>query len=1050
MQTENHVHEQLVALRKAFRALRKRYVVLLILVGFFFCIGQYFIQTKLQQIGITYEALNDIQQLYEVGSLLQPKGLMIVATTKAEEKQQHIFEFSNNIEIYLKLYKRLRNNSEYHQVFAVSDTVKNRIFRLDDASKTISKQLPIFADSISIDTTFNRIAVILSVHAKAEQELNIFIMGYRQELQQMRLYLQWMSLGLIIIFVVAIGGETIFILLPSKSTTERLFLQTELFQQDLTTALKKVSETHSRYELLVNAAHDCVYQLDTRGRFVFANKAAVELLGYDSAMLAETYYLDYVHPDYRRTVMVEYQRQNNNNDEYSTSMTFPVVDSSGKTRWIEQSFTKLFENQMFIGFLGIARDITEKREIQRTFDELAMLNSLVLENTASAVLTTDMNGTITLFNRAAEYLLGFEESEVNNKVEILTLFSEESLRQMKKALVETFDIETTSELDILFLHAENFGNFLQRSLFVTKHNNSVPVEMRLRLLKDSSQKTKGLLLTAVDVTETQHLEQIKQEFISRVSHEMRTPLHGIMGMIEILRASELNDEQKSLLEIAQSKSDVLLTLINDILDYSKIQSGTLEIQRVNSDVSILISNISEVLQHRLFSKNTELEINLSADIPEIIYCDPVRLYQIILSLSDNLMQFIQGGTLHIDFDYVNKQEGNSGLYISLYFQNGLVNADIQRKVFTPFVDENDNKERFHPAGLQISLMRGIVQQIGGVLWLENNLETGSTFHIFLSLDKTINTAEVDKNFHHQASNRNSLGFDKNIQPEFSQNSTSFFSQSQSQHLATLGITTKQITILVVDDDEDNRRLAQTFLSNTQSPHYSINILLAENGREAFEIFTSQSIDIVLMDIQMPEMDGFEATKKIREFERSEQRTRTPIIAVTAHVMENYREKCLQVGMSDYLAKPVKKHQLQDMVSQWLEQRKVVLIVDDSEDFRLITKLQLEKEQRYNILEASNGREAIDLFQEHTVDAIVMDMEMPVLNGYDATKIIRQMPKGRKTPIYAMTGHNGEKEIQKTIEVGCTQCFSKTGLETIRIVIKQINLHFESEKIREIS
>jgi CheY-like chemotaxis protein len=148
-------------------------------------------------------------------------------------------------------------------------------------------------------------------------------------------------------------------------------------------------------------------------------------------------------------------------------------------------------------------------------------------------------------------------------------------------------------------------------------------------------------------------------------------------------------------------------------------------------------------------------------------------------------------------------------------------------------------------------------------------------------------------------------------------------------------------------------------------------------------------------------------------------------------------------MDDYLSKPIKKKQLNDMVQKWLEERKVVMLVDDSEDYSLIMQLQFEKAQRYNLLIATDGRQAIELFQEHDVHAIVMDMEMPTVNGYEATKVIRQMPKGRTIPIYAMTAHNGAKEIQRTLDVGCTQCFTKIGLDTIKQVIATVGEHFDA-------
>jgi PAS domain S-box-containing protein len=1011
--------QNLERIRSTFQTMRLRYFILVSILVTAMSLGQWLVQQKLVQIGTTYEALSDIQQLYEVGNLLQPKGLMIASTQSEFERKQQIQGFANNVDIYLQLYSTLRNNTDYHEVFRVSDTVKHRIYRLDKENTQIRNYLPILADSISIDSTFNRIAAILLIQHQSERELSTFVRGYKLELQQMRQYLQYLSFSLYLGLLISVFCEIFLIFLPLRSNSINLLDTTEQLQNELSSALQKITHSTSRYELLVNQAHDCVYQLDTRGRFVFANTASAKLLGYDSAMLLETYYLDYVHPDFRRSVMVEYQRQYD--QESSDAMTFPIVDAQGNMRWVEQTFTKLFDNQMFVGFLGIARDITERKEIQASFEELALSHSLVLESITSAVITTDMNGIIKLFNNAASYLLGYEAEELLETVNITALLSNQGVQHQHISTKQIIGVELFNNLDAMFANAERYGTHQQRVTLLTKYGNVVPVEMNISLLKDTEDKAKGLLITAQDISEQQQLEEIKQEFISRVSHEMRTPLHGIMGMIEVLRTSPLTDEQLTMLDIAQSKSDVLLTLINDILEYSKIQTGSLEILRVATDMSIFISNISEVLQERLFVKNIRLKVHLSQEIPLTIYCDPVRLYQIILSLTDNIMQFTTGGNICIDFDYLSQKEG---LFINIYSIESQINIDVQRKVFTPFIDEHSSKEKFHSAGLQISLLRGIIQQMGGVLWLEHHPETGATFSFFLSIEKEKTEKELILIPEYLQQVGTNVDF---TNPKFH---SSAFQQ-------------KGIHILIVDDDNDNRSLAMTFLANIGNENLKVFLHTANDGVEAVTQFNTNVFNIILMDIQMPIMDGFEATRLIREQERINNRKRTPIIATTANVMENYREKCLQAGMDDYISKPMKKKHLLDTVGMWLEERKTILLVDDSEDFSLILQLQFEKSNRYHLLVAHDGKQAIELFQKHDVHAIVMDMEMPILNGYEATKVIRQMPKGLHIPIYAMTAHEGKKELDRILEVGCTQYFTKIGLDTINQVIITLDEYFDS-------
>jgi PAS domain S-box-containing protein len=228
----------------------------------------------------------------------------------------------------------------------------------------------------------------------------------------------------------------------------------------------------------------------------------------------------------------------------------------------------------------------------------------------------------------------------------------------------------------------------------------------------------------------------------------------------------------------------------------------------------------------------------------------------------------------------------------------------------------------------------------------------------------------------------------------------------------------EYSILLVEDNKDNQNLAQRILTGVG---YTVDI--AENGEIAVERTRDYLYDLILMDVQMPLMDGLDATRAIRKMERQKGDRRTPIIALTAHATEGYREKCLEAGMDDYLTKPIKKARLLEKANEWVDKRPVILVVDDSAPSQMLIKNYL-KEEDCQLFFASNGQQGLDFFKRHWVSLVLLDMEMPVLDGYATAQAIRQLPVGVNLPIIAMTGHEGAEEKNKCLNSGCSDYLGK--------------------------
>ncbi len=230
---------------------------------------------------------------------------------------------------------------------------------------------------------------------------------------------------------------------------------------------------------------------------------------------------------------------------------------------------------------------------------------------------------------------------------------------------------------------------------------------------------------------------------------------------------------------------------------------------------------------------------------------------------------------------------------------------------------------------------------------------------------------------------------------------------------------KHLKILLVEDTPESQQLTKKILEKV-----GFIVDIAGNGKLAMEAARTFQYDLILMDIRMPVMDGFEATRAIRAWEKETNIENVPIIALTAHAVTGYLERCLEYGMNDFITKPVLKETLLSTINKWIDARPVVLVVDDSDENRRLLEGHLKKDGDYRLVFAQNGQEAIDSFRRRTISIVLMDMEMPVMDGYNATKVIKKLPEGPEVPIIAMTAHQGSAEINKCLHAGCSDYISK--------------------------
>ncbi len=369
--------------------------------------------------------------------------------------------------------------------------------------------------------------------------------------------------------------------------------------------------------------------------------------------------------------------------------------------------------------------------------------------------------------------------------------------------------------------------------------------------------------------------EAKSIFLANMSHEIRTPMNGIIGMVDILKKTPLTPEQKEYVQIIESSGENLLTIINDILDYSKIEAGRIELEKIPINLREEINNVVKILQIQADRKNLPLIVEINDDVPQYLIGDPVRLKQIIINLVNNAIKFTEKGSIRI---IVEKQQIN-GTKAHLLFKvidTGIgISEEGKKRLFKSFsqVDRSTTR-KFGGTGLGLAISKNLTEMMGGEIGLESEVGAGSTFWFTVVLEIT------DKE-----------NYEKN---------------HKTEKIDDIKEKLKvKLNVLLVEDNVINQKVALVNLNNLGH-----NTDVANNGKEAVEMFRKKEYDLIFMDIQMPEMDGIEATKKIREIEKNNNAIRKiPIIAMTANTMEGDKEKYLQAGMNDYVSKPFKQKEL---------------------------------------------------------------------------------------------------------------------------------------------
>jgi len=644
-----------------------------------------------------------------------------------------------------------------------------------------------------------------------------------------------------------------------------------------TAAEEAMRESEQRYRHIVDLAHDIIYSTDAEGRFTFCNRTAVRLLKYASEDLIGRRYLDLVRPDYRQAVERFYGRQFVKQTP-STYFELPVLAQDGSELWIGQNVQLIIENGRLDGFHAVARDVTERKRAE-------------------------------------------------------------------------------AEL----------------------------------------QKAKGVAEAA---------NRAKSEFLANMSHEIRTPMNAIIGMADLLSETPLTKEQEEYVRVFRRASDNLLALVNDILDLSKVEAGGLTLEHVEFDLVELIEKTSEMVAKVAHDKGLELACQVMADVPRDLVGDPHRLRQILLNLMGNALKFTMAGevVMRVQNDPDARQPG--ALLFSVSDTGIGVPGDKLGIIFESFTQADSSTTRqYGGTGLGLAISKRLVELMGGRIWATSTVGQGSTFSF-----------------------------------------TAKFRVQEEPKVRTLAppAELQGVKALVVDDSATNRLVLKGILTA-----WGMQVVEAPNGVDGLaELMRAhESGDpyrLVLLDCRMPEMDGFQVAERLRAIPNLAGIT---VMMLTSDSRTDDKTRSQELGMAGYLVKPVKRAELFEAIATAMGRSQVfapapaldsapavtkdqralrILLAEDSQDNRLLVQSYL-KHTPHHLDLADNGAIAVAKFKARGFDLVLMDMQMPIVDGYAATRAIKQWEKetGRPpTPIIALTAFALREEIQKSLDAGCTAHLTK--------------------------
>jgi PAS domain S-box-containing protein len=617
-------------------------------------------------------------------------------------------------------------------------------------------------------------------------------------------------------------------------------------------------EANENYRALINNIPDVIWMLDSNNQIKFLSPNAENLFGYS---IAECYargisvFFD-VHPE--EAQQVKHMFQLFFDEGVPFDMEFRIRRKDGEWRWVYNRAIQTFQKDGLRYASGLLSDITQRKTAEESQRESEQRYRLLFERNLAGVFRCSLQGMLLEYNDAGARILGYDSGAdlVGRPArDIFFDSADKDLSDQKMA-----DHGTASNQEIRVRRKDRSTAWIMANTTMVSGATGTEIEgtfVDITLLKQAEEQMR-LAKEAAEAA-----SRAKSEFLANMSHEIRTPMNGVIGMIDLALDTDLTPEQRDYLTTVKSSAGALLEIINDILDFSKIEARKLELERVPFSVKNLVRATVKECSVQARNKQLSLQCDFSTDLPDMAIGDPGRLRQILMNLVGNALKFTNQGEIMVRVSQLHEDT----MQFSVRDTGIGISAEKQKTIFEAFAQADTSSTRqYGGTGLGLAIVSQLVALMQGRIWLESKPGEGSTFYFTARFG--LATAAPTKD------------------------------ETRSREERTAAAPTGKLHILIADDNLVNLRLARSLLA--KQGHSAVAV---GSGREALLALDRQNFDLVLMDVQMPDMDGFETTKAIRVQERISQK-HLPIVAMTAHAMIGDRERCLAAGMDSYVTKPV--------------------------------------------------------------------------------------------------------------------------------------------------
>jgi two-component system, sensor histidine kinase and response regulator len=777
-------------------------------------------------------------------------------------------------------------------------------------------------------------------------------------------------------------------------------------------AEEALRESEAQFKDLFDAAPVAYHELDREGHIVKVNLTELRLLGYTTAEMLGRYAWEFIVQKVSQEAtaaklagkmpLLPFERTYIRKDGALVSMMVQdqlIHDKAGHVTGIRSTL----------------HDITERNRMEAGLRESEERYRDLFDNAQDAIYVHDLNGVYLSANRAAENLVGYTRDEILGK-NIIDFMAPEHAEQIRTNLQLKINGKglTSYEIEV-----------------IGKDGRRVPVEVSTRLIYEDGRpvSVQGI---ARDITERKRIEQdrlqladdlknardaalesvrLKSEFLANMSHEIRTPMNGVVGMTGLLLDTDLSADQRDFAETIRSSGDALLTIINDILDFSKIEAGKLDFETLDFDLRNAVEETVDLLAEQARGKQLEFASLIYRDVPTRLRGDPGRLRQVLTNLVGNALKFTEHGEVIVRAEKENETETTVTIRFTVSDTGIGISEAAQTTLFQAFTQADGSTTRkYGGTGLGLSISKQLVEMMGGQIGVTSTPGQGSAFWFTSKLEKQ---------------------------------------QEPVVNIALLPVENiANLRVLIVDDNATNRKILSHQLGSWGMIHHETDSATAALKLLQTAEDHGAGYDLAILDLLMPDMDGFELARAIKSDPRL---SAVQLVMLTSAGIRGDAATIREAGVAAYLTKPVRQSQLFDCLTTVVSNssnlkelspgptdpipkhplpdgnqmsHKLILLAEDNIVNQKVAVRQLHK-LGFRADAVANGREAIEALGRIPYDLVLMDCQMPEMDGYEATTEIRRLEGvTKRTPIVAMTAHALPRDREKSIAAGMDDHITK--------------------------